>query len=51
MRPSSAAIQNPDLGDRRLCSGTLLGRGSAPGAIFIDVAASYDDAGVVPPWG
>jgi hypothetical protein len=28
------------LGDRSLCSGTLPGRGSAPGAIFIDVVAS-----------
>jgi hypothetical protein len=28
------------LGDRSLCSGTLPGRGSAPGAISIDVVAS-----------
>jgi hypothetical protein len=28
------------LGDRSLCSGTLLGRGSAHGAISIDVVAS-----------
>jgi hypothetical protein len=28
------------LGDRSLCSGTLLGRRSAPGAISIDVVAS-----------
>jgi hypothetical protein len=28
------------LGDRTLCSGTLPGRGSAPGAISIDVVAS-----------
>jgi hypothetical protein len=27
-------------GDRILCSGTLLGRGSAPGAISIDVITS-----------
>jgi hypothetical protein len=29
------------LGDRSLCSGTLPGRGSAPGAISIDVVASF----------
>jgi hypothetical protein len=28
------------LGDRSLCSGTLPGRGSAPGAISIDAVAS-----------
>jgi hypothetical protein len=28
------------LGDRSLCSGTLPGRGSAPGAISINVVAS-----------
>jgi hypothetical protein len=28
------------LGNRSLCSGTLPGWGSAPGAIFIDVVAS-----------
>jgi hypothetical protein len=28
------------LGDRSLCSGTLPGQGSAPGAISIDVVAS-----------
>jgi hypothetical protein len=28
------------LGDRSLCSSTLPGRGSAPGAISIDVVAS-----------
>jgi hypothetical protein len=28
------------LGDRSLCSGTLLGRGSAPRAISIDVVTS-----------
>ena len=51
---SSAAIQNPNSGDRSLCSGTLPGRGIAPGAISIDatasiivVAASHDEEGVV----
>jgi hypothetical protein len=56
------------LGDRILCSGTLAGRGSAPGAIsinsiastvisidftaiFINVAVSYDEEGVVLPRG
>jgi hypothetical protein len=53
------------LGDRSLCSGTLPGRGSAPGAIsiavsavFIDLTAisinlvvSYDEEGVVLPRG
>jgi hypothetical protein len=56
------------LGDRSLCSGTLPGRGSAPGAISIDVitstavsidftaistnvVVSYDEEGVVLPWG
>ena len=45
-------------GDRTLCSGTLLGRGSAPGAIstdstaiFIVVADSHDEEGVVLPRG
>ena len=39
--PTSAAeIENPNLGDKGLCSGTLTGQGSAPGAIFIDGAAS-----------
>jgi hypothetical protein len=51
------------LGDRSLCSGTLPGRGSAPGAISIDstavfidftaisidVAVSHDEEGVVLP--
>jgi hypothetical protein len=44
------------LGDRNLCSGTLLGRGIAPRAISIDstaiftaVADSHDDEGVVLP--
>jgi hypothetical protein len=47
-------------GDRCLCSGTLLGRGIAPGAISIDSIAifiavidSHDEEGVVLPrgWG
>ena len=38
-RLSSAAIENPNSGDRSLCSGTLPGRGSAPGAISIDCSA------------
>jgi hypothetical protein len=52
-------------GDRSLCSGTLSGRGSAPGAISIAVSAvsidltaisinlavSYDEEGVVLPRG
>jgi hypothetical protein len=44
------------LGDRSLCSGTLPGRGIAPGAISIDstvifiaVADSHDEEGVVIP--
>jgi hypothetical protein len=46
------------LGDRNLCSGTLPGRGIAPGAISIDstaifiaVADSHDEEGVVLPQG
>jgi hypothetical protein len=50
------------LGDRSLCSGTLTGWGSAPGAISIAVyidltaisinlAVSYDEEGVVLPRG
>jgi hypothetical protein len=46
------------LGDRSLCSGTLPERGIAPGAISIDsttifiaVAVSYDEEGVVLPRG
>ena len=39
-RQSAAEIKNPDSGGRSLCSGTLPGRGSAPGAIFIDGASS-----------
>ena len=55
---SSAAIQNPNSGDRSLCSGTLPGRGIAPGsisidstAIFIAIADSHDKEGVVLPRG
>ena len=55
---SSAAIQNPNSGDRSLCFGTLPGRGIAPGAISIDsttisvaVADSHDEEGVVLPRG
>ena len=51
---SSAATKNPNSGDRSLCFGTLPGRGIAPGAIsidataiFITVAASHDEEGVV----
>ena len=39
-RSSAAEIENPNSGDRSLCFGTLPGRGSAPGAIFINGAAS-----------
>ena len=35
----------------RLCSDTLPEGIGASGAIFIDVVASHDDAGVVPPRG
>jgi hypothetical protein len=45
-------------GDINLCSGTLPGRGIAPGAISIDstaifiaIADSHDEKGVVLPWG
>ena len=55
---SSAATKNPNSGDRSLCFGTLPGRGIAPGAISIDstaifiaVAASHDEEGVVLPRG
>jgi hypothetical protein len=48
----------PILGDRSLCSGTLPGRGIAveaisidSTAIFIAVVVSYDEEGVVVPWG
>ena len=51
---SSAATKNPNQGDKSLCSGTLPGRGIAPGAISIDATASiiaaaafYDEEGVV----
>ena len=50
--------RRPDSGDRSLCSGTLPGRGIAPGAISIDstaisiaVADSHDEEGVVLPRG
>ena len=53
---TSAAIRNPNSGDRSLCFGTLPGRGISPGAISIDataifiaVAASHDEEGVVLP--
>ena len=55
---SSAATKNPNSGDRSLYFGTLPGRGIAPGAISIDstaifiaVAASHDEEGVVLPRG
>ena len=55
---SSAAIKDKFRGDRNLCSDTLLGRGIAPGAISIDstaifiaVADSHDEEGVVLPRG
>jgi hypothetical protein len=37
---SATAIKDQFWGDRSLCSGTLLGRGSALGAISIDSIAS-----------
>jgi hypothetical protein len=53
--------RRPISGDRSLCSSTLPGRGSAPGAIFIDsidfttvpidIAVSHDEEGVVLPRG
>jgi hypothetical protein len=50
--------RRPILGDRSLCSGTLPGWGIAPGAIsidstaiFIDIADSHDEKGVVLPRG
>jgi hypothetical protein len=50
--------RRPISGDRSLCSGTLPGRGIAPGAISIDsttisiaVADSHDEEGVVLPRG
>ena len=55
---SSAASRKQVSGDRSLCSGTLPGRGIAPGAISIDstaifiaVADSHDEEGVVLPRG
>ena len=48
MQQSSTAIQNPNSGDISSYSGTLSGQGSTSGAIFIDVAASRDEEGVVP---
>ena len=45
--PSSAATKNPNSGDKSLYSGTLPGQGSALGAIFIAIAASHDEEGVV----
>ena len=54
----AAVIVNPSSGDKNLCSGTLPGRGIAPGAISIDstaifiaVADSHDEEGVVLPRG
>src|SRR3954468_4596565 len=38
-------------GDQNSCSGTLPGRGSAPGFISIAVASLLHEAGVVPPRG
>ena len=45
--PSAAATKNPNLGDRSSCSSTLPGLGIVAGAIFIAVAASHDEEGVV----
>jgi hypothetical protein len=59
--PQRRRCQRPISGDRSLCSGTLPGWGSAPGAISIDsiastaisidVAVSHDKEGVVLPRG
>ena len=58
--PTPPSTPKQDSGDRSLCSGALSGRGSAPGAIsinstaiFIAVADSHDEEGVVLPrgWG
>jgi hypothetical protein len=38
--PQRRRHQRQSLGDRTLCSGTLPGRGSAPGAISINAVAS-----------
>ena len=55
---SAAATEGEIRGTESLCSGTLPGWGSAPGAISIDlhhhlhhVADSHDDEGVVLPQG
>jgi hypothetical protein len=56
--PQRCRHRRPISGDRSLCSGTLPGQGIAPGAISIDstaifiaVAISHDEAGVVLPQG
>ena len=56
--PERRRHRRQDSGDRTLCFGTLPGRGIAPGAISIDstaifiaVAASHDEEGVVLPRG
>jgi hypothetical protein len=56
--PQRCRHRRPISGDRSLCSGTLPGRGIAPGAIsinstaiFITVADSHDEEGVVLPRG
>jgi hypothetical protein len=58
--PQHRCRHKRSLGDRSLCSGTLPGRGIAPGAISIyftaistNVAVSHDEEGVVLPrgWG
>ena len=55
---SAATIADKIRGTESLCSGTLSGRGIAPGAISIDstaisivVADSHDEEGVVLPRG
>ena len=45
---SSAAIADKFRGSDCSCSGTLPGRGSTSGAIFIAIAASRDEEGVFP---
>ena len=40
-KKSSSPTKNPNSGDRSLCSGTLPGRGSAPGAISIDATSIF----------
>jgi hypothetical protein len=56
--PQRRRHRRPISGDRSLYSGTVLGRGIAPGAIsinstviFIAVAVSHDEEGVVLPRG